>query len=170
MESQQIVGKTEFIIEQYENKNCIVRDEKKCYIPMFKYHQKEGTEHWCFALPVQSMYLMTIQDAKQNIIKSIQSDKDHDWTADYKIAEIKNPKEPVKDKTAKVKNVGLDHKTGEIIIRIDALGTIYVPKLGNYHSLTMLYNSAPLIEGIELLMKYGSIAVQAIKKGINDTN
>lgn len=158
-----ILGKTEFLIEKYTRKDCIIRKEGKCYIVMFKYEQKEGEEHWCFSLPIQPMYLMTIHDAKATIIRNIEEDKSHGWKAEYKLAEIVNEKQPRSEKTGTARIGNFNHSNGKITIEIDALGTMYVPKLGDY-GYTMLYNSAPLLEGINLIMKYGHEAVNAIKK------
>lgn len=159
---KQVLGVTEFLIEAYENKDCQVREEGKCYIPMFKYEQEEGEGHWCFSLPVKPLYLMKTKEAKEMIIKSIEQDTAHGWKAEYRLAKIVNPKPEAVPPKRRVTIEGMDRETGEITIKIDALGTMYVPKIGKYS--TTLLNGAPLLEGIELLMEYGHLAVKAIKK------
>ena len=62
----------------------------------------------------------------------------------------------------RIEEGGLNRETGELTIKIDALGTMYVPKIGKYS--TTLLNAAPLLEGIELLIEHGHLAVKAIKK------
>ena len=72
-------------IEQHK-RDILIRVSGKCYIPMFKY----SGSNWCFALPVKTMYLMTMNDA----LKSIETQKNDPNTisfkCDYKIAEIVN--------------------------------------------------------------------------------
>ena len=160
---KQILGVTEFRIETYENKHCQIREEGKCYIPMFKYEQEEGNDHWCFSLPVKPLYLMKMKDAKEMIIKSIEQDTAHGWKAEYRLAKITNPDVfYAKRKRVRIEEGGLNRETGELTIKIDALGTMYVPKIGKYS--TTLLNAAPLLEGIELLIEHGHLAVKAIKK------
>lgn len=162
MNNSKILGKTEFIIEKYVRKDCIVRTPGKCYIGVFKYRQdREEDEHWCFSLPVKTMYLSTIKDVKSMIVKNIEEDNAHGWEAEYKIAEIVNEPQ-YQDKGYVVTIPHVDGNTGVITVKINALGTIYVPTLGKYGGAT-LYNSDPLIEGINLIVKHGSEAIKAIK-------
>lgn len=107
MNTGKILGKTEFHIEQYRRDDCHIREQGKCYIPMFKYRLGEVEDHWCFSLPIKPMYLMTISDAKKMIFKSIESDQAHEWTAEYKIAEIVNFSE---QRTEQLKPVGTEKR------------------------------------------------------------
>lgn len=155
-------AKPKIHIEEYINKECTIREDGRCYIPMFKYNKEEGEEHWCFMLPVQTLYLTKITDAKKMVADSIVRDEGHGWSAEYRLAKIVNPKKPKSTKMGRARVDNLDRQTGEVTIKIDALGTQYVPKIEK-NSSTMLYNGAPLLEGINLLMKHGYLGVNAMK-------
>ena len=79
------LNKTEYKIERHQSP-ILIRKPEKCYIPMFKF---EGG-HWCFALPIQTMYLATIADAKKSIEHSKKCQVTGHYKCEYKIAEIYN--------------------------------------------------------------------------------
>ncbi len=69
-------------IEEFK-REILIRESNKCFIAMFKY----SDSHWCFSLPVKSMYLSTSED----VIKSIEKMKeDNKYKCEYKIAKIIN--------------------------------------------------------------------------------
>jgi len=76
---------TEYLIEKHRA-DIVIRDANKCYIPMFKYNGS----NWCFALPIKSMYLMTIADAKKSIEHQKNDPATRKFKCEYKIAEITN--------------------------------------------------------------------------------
>lgn len=134
---------SEFKIQEYVNGDCYVEDERKSYIPMFKYEQ---SGEWRFSLPIRPMYLMTIHDVKTMIEANIKEDNAHGWNAKYQIAQITNS--PIKDTHGKVKSISMDNDVGEITIVIAAAGSIYVPEISERWGKHHMWNSAPLIEGI----------------------
>lgn len=83
--SHYVLNKTEYFIEQHK-RNILIRDKDKRYIAMFKYENS----HWCFALPIKTMYLQTIPQVKKDIQKQKEYDISKGWKCEYKIAEIMN--------------------------------------------------------------------------------
>lgn len=75
----------EYTIEQHKA-DVVIRQEDKKYIYMFIY----SGSHWCFALPVQSMYLQTLDKVIKDIERQKKYDKERGWQCAYKIAEIIN--------------------------------------------------------------------------------
>ncbi len=61
-----------------------IRVSDKCYMPMFKYPNL----HWYFSLPIQNMYLMTLEDSENHIEKARLDDLKRNIKCDYKIAKI----------------------------------------------------------------------------------
>jgi hypothetical protein len=53
---------TEYLIEQIE-RDILIRQSDKCYTWMFRH---KGS-HWCFALQIKTMYLMTIDQVKERL-------------------------------------------------------------------------------------------------------
>ncbi len=77
---------TEYLIEQIE-RDILIRQSDKCYIPMFKFKKSYG---WCFSLPVQTMYLLTINEAKEIVELSKNEHQAKGWICEFKIAQIIN--------------------------------------------------------------------------------
>jgi hypothetical protein len=85
MKTQSVIGTTEFKIETFK-RDIEIRDNQKRFIMMFKY---QGS-HWCFGLPIKSMYLGTIKQAKEDIATSMNDEQTRHIPCEYKIAEIIN--------------------------------------------------------------------------------
>lgn len=66
------------------NKDINIRIPDKCYMTMFKH----VGSHWCFSLPIQNMYLMTLKDAEKHIVSSKEYDDNHSIKCDYKVVKI----------------------------------------------------------------------------------
>ena len=74
-----------FSVIRYSS-NIVIRQPKKCYIPMFKYEFSK----WCFSLPIKTMYLMTLEQAKETIEKRKNDPNTRGYKCEYKIAKIVN--------------------------------------------------------------------------------
>jgi hypothetical protein len=66
--------------------DVLIREEEKCYMPMFNYENS----HWCFALPVQTMYFTSLEKAKEHIEKWELKDERRKWECEFKIAKFVN--------------------------------------------------------------------------------
>lgn len=64
--------------------------------------------------------------------------------------------------SAEVKEISLDKEKRTIIVKIKAKGSVYVEEPTQY-GFPQLMNSAPIVEGFNLILKHGHHAVNAIK-------
>lgn len=74
-----------YVIEQLKL-DITIRTEERKYVGMFKY---KGS-HWCYFLPLKTMYLSTLKEVVKSIERSKLDSTNYGWEAEYKIAEIIN--------------------------------------------------------------------------------
>ncbi|AHK11367.1 hypothetical protein F132_20 [Flavobacterium sp. phage 1/32] len=82
--AKEVVLEEEYEIEKIVKKSVILYSEERRFIKMFKYNNS----HWVFSLPIQSMYLDTLEKVKESIEKQKKENELKGWECEYKIAEI----------------------------------------------------------------------------------